>query len=625
MSKRYFLLLILLSSSFLSKASSNDSTIQISSANIIYEFRKSKAQNSVEVNEKSKLAYLSTAPQDHFTFSESYNDQINIDDVEFKMDGRSPFNFKPQYSYYSVENIFYSDSRVCFFPVDFPKAGSLAKVNLEKTVKDPRYFTSIYFTDRFFNKRKEVSIIIPRWMKVELKEMNFGSNDIKKTVIYDAKRDADIITFIAQNMEAEKSEENSPGPSYIYPHLLVLCKSATLNNENINYFNNLTDQYAWYLNLIKSPGNDIAILKQKALELTKDFKTDIEKIKAVFYYVQKEVRYIAFEDGIAGFKPEKADEVLRKKYGDCKGMAHLTKELLVALGYDARLCWLGTKHIAYDYSTPSMSVDNHMICALFFKNKTYFLDATETYIGFNEYAERIQGRQVLIENGDKYLLSKVPVADASQNIDYEKRILSVSGTSLTGEASHQWKGEEKEFLVTSLNNIKKEKSGDSFKKYLSNHNSDYLITDLVTSDLTNIDTDLTATYQVNHKNAVNIFSKAYYIDIDFRKDFASMTIDTADRAYDYWFDYKTSTVRETELNIPENYDVSVLPPNLEIKNANYEFNVQFKVIAGKVLYTKTILLKNPNLSKSAFKQWNSDIDKLKQNYSESLILKQKPE
>ena len=104
-----------------------------------------------------------------------------------------------------------------------------------------------------------------------------------------------------------------------------------------------------------------------------------------------------------------------------------------------------------------------------------------------------------------------------------------------------------------------------------------------------------------------------------------MIIDTADREYDYWFDYKTSTVRETELNIPENYDVSVLPPNLEIKNANYEFNVQFKVIAGKVLYTKTILLKNPNLSKSAFKQWNSDIDKLKQNYSESLILKQKPE
>ncbi len=50
-------------------------------------------------------------------------------------------------------------------------------------------------------------------------------------------------------------------------------------------------------------------------------------------------------------------------------MANLTKELLLASGFDARLCWIGTNHIAYDYSTPSMSVDNHMICALYIKGQ----------------------------------------------------------------------------------------------------------------------------------------------------------------------------------------------------------------------------------------------------------------
>ena len=90
-------------------------------------------------------------------------------------------------------------------------------------------------------------------------------------------------------------------------------------------------------------------------------------------------------------------------------MAHLTKELLKALGFDARLCWIGTNHIAYDYSTPSIAVDNHMICALLYQGKTYFLDATENYIGFNEYAERIQSRQVLIEDGDKYIYTKYTI------------------------------------------------------------------------------------------------------------------------------------------------------------------------------------------------------------------------
>ncbi|MEI9945444.1 MAG: transglutaminase-like domain-containing protein [Chitinophagaceae bacterium] len=97
-----------------------------------------------------------------------------------------------------------------------------------------------------------------------------------------------------------------------------------------------------------------------------------KRSKRFFNWVQHNIRYIAFEDGIAGFKPAKANDVLNKKYGDCKGMANLTRGLLQALGFDARLCWIGTNYIAYDYSTPSMAVDNHMICALIYNGKKIF-------------------------------------------------------------------------------------------------------------------------------------------------------------------------------------------------------------------------------------------------------------
>src|SRR6201999_2976434 len=123
----------------------------------------------------------------------------------------------------------------------------------------------------------------------------------------------------------------------------------------------------------------------------------------------------------------KAQNVLNKKYGDCKGMANLTRSLLVALGFDARLCWIGTDHIAYDYSTPSLAVDNHMICALNYKGRFYFLDATESYIGFGQYAQRIQGRQVLIEDGDNFLLQRIPVVDGAQNEVLYKHDLHIDG------------------------------------------------------------------------------------------------------------------------------------------------------------------------------------------------------
>ena len=47
--------------------------------------------------------------------------------------------------------------------------------------------------------------------------------------------------------------------------------------------------------------------------------------------------------------------------------------------------------------------------------KEYFLDGTEKYIPFGEYAWRIQGKEVLIGKGEKYEVKKVPLQDRDKN------------------------------------------------------------------------------------------------------------------------------------------------------------------------------------------------------------------
>ena len=96
-------------------------------------------------------------------------------------------------------------------------------------------------------------------------------------------------------------EENSPGPTYIYPHLLVMCKSATVGGQSFKYFGHVADQYDWYRSLVKNVDSNNEVINAKAKELTAGLSTDIDKIKAIFYYVQDNIRYIAFEDGMAGF------------------------------------------------------------------------------------------------------------------------------------------------------------------------------------------------------------------------------------------------------------------------------------------------------------------------------------
>ncbi|BAU54453.1 transglutaminase-like domain-containing protein [Mucilaginibacter gotjawali] len=614
----YFLCLFICFSAIAEPA---DSSATITSSKNSYEFVFNKKAGRVEVKEILSTNYTANNYTVKLPIAEVYNNNVTIENVEARIDNHAIRNLNPTYAYYSADDVFFSDEKICYFPLYLSKKGSNGNVVFTESVADPRYFTSIYFTSEFEVKQREVSIRIPRWMNAEIKEMNFGNYHIMRSKTYDSGNDEDIITYYVQNLPAMHREENSPGPTYIYPHLLVMCKSATVGGQSFKYFGSTADQYDWYRSLVKNMDNNNAAISAKAKEITAGLNNDMDKIKAVFYYVQDNIRYIAFEDGLAGFRPEKADEVLRKKYGDCKGMANLTKALLTSVGFDARLCWLGTDHIAYDYNTPSLAVDNHMICALIYKGKTIYLDATQTYLGINDYAERIQGRQVMMEDGDKFILNRVPVQSAAQNYDFETAKLSISGNDLKGSISHLWKGEDKEDVLMGVNSIKKENTDEAINRFLSNNNTDYVISNLKVSSTTNPDKDFTANYDVEVKNGVSVFSKAYYIDFDQQKELLNAAIKLNERKLDFWFPHKVNICRETELTLPANYKTSGLPETLNIVNPDYEFHIQYVPSPGKLTYKKSLLIKNTHLTVAKFAQWNKDIEQLAKTYNETITLK----
>lgn len=626
--KRYpcylFFSILLTTNTIIANAGPDDNTnVTIREKKETYTFMPGDEEHPVQIKQESRTVYSCNEFRTSVPYVASYDDLSRIDELRVFVNGDRAKYIKPQYEYYSVDNIFYSDARVCFFSLPLEKKGTESAVEMEKTILDPRYFTSIYFTEAYSTLQKEIKLVVPRWMKVEFKEMNFADAGIQKQVEYNEKADADIYTYRVTGLKARKSEPQSPGPSYVYPHLLVLCKSADGKKGKQQYFNKVDDLYAWYQNLVTKIGNDPAAIKTKALEITKGATTDLDKIKTVYNWVQDNIRYIAFEDGIAGFKPEKAQEVLQRKYGDCKGMANLTSELLKSLGFDARLCWIGTNHIAYDYTTPSMAVDNHMICAVNFGGKRYFLDATETYIGFDQYAERIQNRQVLIENGSAFILDRIPASNYKQNLQYEKRTLQIEGADLKGKAEQRWTGESKEYLLTQIHGIKTEKLQDALLQYLSDNDSKYMLTNLQTSDLHNWNTDMQASYELQHKDALTSFGNEIYLEPEFRKEFSGMDIDTSKRTLDWQFNFKYNIVNETSIDIPAGYKVQAMPEALHIDRAGYAFTISYQQQGSKISYKKELLIRDTRLPRSAFVQWNQDIEQLKKTYEQQIIFTKK--
>lgn len=601
------------------QATYEEEKIVLIKTNETYTFGYDSKNKKVTVKEEIRKRYMNIDGEINVPINEFYDAESEIKKVKVVYKTGKKKDIYLNDSYYNVSDYFYSDLRRKHFTLNFPTQGYQYEVEVEKKYKDVKYFTTTYFTSVFPILEKKIRFVIPRWLKLELKELNFDGYDIAKAVTYDKKADADVYTYLAKNLAPTVQESHGVGPSHLYPHFLVLAKSFNRNGQETMLFNSTQDLYNWYRSLVGLIKDEEKVLEGKVAEITADAKTDIEKVKAIYYWVQDNIRYIAFEDGIAGFKPDECQNVFNNKYGDCKGMANLTKQMLILAGYDARLTWIGTQRIAYDYSLPSLAVDNHMICTVILADKKYFLDPTEKYNSFSEYAERIQGKEAMIEDGEGFILEKIPVSPPSHNIETVNRNLVIDGETFKGTSEHVFNGESRAGLLYNINQTETDRLEDALKYYVTRGDKNIRISALNTSDLNNRDETFKIKYDIEQKNAISAFGDEMYIDIDFYKEFSHLSFDEK-RKTDYLFSYKINLVSNTEIEIPDGYNIKQLPEGFQKSDEGFSFDISYQQKENKLIYRKEIAINKTWLKKTNFENWNQCIKQLNDLYKEQVVL-----
>lgn len=107
-----------------------------------------------------------------------------------------------------------------------------------------------------------------------------------------------------------------------------------------------------------------------------------EQILNVIRFVQDNVRYLGFEDGINGFKPQPPETVFNRRFGDCKDKTHLLQGLLSLLGIESCPV-LVHSHLGPTLKNflPGISVFNHVILKFEFEGTTYWIDPTVSFQG----------------------------------------------------------------------------------------------------------------------------------------------------------------------------------------------------------------------------------------------------
>ncbi|RYY83503.1 MAG: DUF3857 domain-containing protein, partial [Chitinophagaceae bacterium] len=287
----------------------------------VIDFRLNPAPKPGEAKVQATVssAYQLVPLKDFIKFEDGlfYFDELSIDALKAtNADGKN-VPIEKLCGSYRERDIFHSDLKVCVVKFPLAEKGKPFSYTYTEQYRDVKFLTSFYFNHHIPAVERVVEFHIPNWLEVDLREFNFAGANIEKSL----KQEGDIktVTFKMKDIDALPNESSAPNRALALPHVICVTKAFQEGGARQPLFENVKDLYAWYSSLTAQIGNKPEELKPQVDALIAGKKTDIEKVESIFYWVQDNIRYIAFENGVMGFKPDAAQNVLKNKYGDCKG------------------------------------------------------------------------------------------------------------------------------------------------------------------------------------------------------------------------------------------------------------------------------------------------------------------
>jgi hypothetical protein len=520
------------------------------------------------------------------------------------------------------EGVFYDDMKETSF--DFPSLtkGALAYVNYTEENTDLHLLTPFYCVSYMPIVNEKFTVSFPSDFDVKYMIRNDSLQKIS------VQKDKHSYTFTAENIKQYEGFGNAPAAAYYEPHIITqLVSYKNENNEQVNFLSNLEDLYKWDYSFIKDLDNtNSAKLKSLADSLTAGISSQKEKAKLIYQWVQHNIKYVAFEDGMEGFVPRRAADICEHRFGDCKDMASLISAMLQIEGIKAYFTWIGTRDIPYDYTDVALPIDdNHMIAAANIDGDWIFLDGTDPNCIFGFPSGFIQGKQALIAiSENEYKLLRVPEVEGKKNAVLDSTFISVGDNGIKGNSSVYYNG----YFGIDVNNTLLYKDANDVKDYVRSRmgkaSNKFILGDYTISKLSDDakSVNIKANFEVPGYSTK--IADELYINLNLEKFYTSNSIiDTSKRKVPFESDFKYDIKQYTILDVPAGYTVSYVPKDFSVKNDLYDFTIHYSQEQNKVIAMQEINNKFLMMQPKDFTEWNNGIKQLISQYKEQVVLQKK--
>ena len=453
--------------------------------------------------------------------------------------------------------------------------GSIVDYKYRTVIIKP-YMKNNFFTEDYFGglsplKKSVYKLTIPnglyyRYAEYGLKENPEIINGRLNTTIVWSVWDRNKITL----------EKMGPGESFIVPHVMI---------SSVKSWN---DVALWYAHLAKDRIKPGAKLNDYIKKLVYSKKPILEKIKAIYNFTAKKIRYVGYEFGIDGYKPSNVNSIFKNRFGDCKDHATLFSSMLRQIGVKAYPVLIPTTEIPnMNPDIPTPFVFDHEITAIKLKTgKFMFADTTSNVTTFGDLPPMDQGRNVLIMVNGKGITARTPVLPPAKNNISVKEYASVSNAgTLNLKSSLIYSGAYDMYKRYLYSSTSKRKKQDGILKNIMSIAPNAKLSGYSFKNGNSLTKPYIENFSFNAKNYSGKNGNVIIIRLPLRIR-TELTKITAmnKRKYSLKFGYNFSEKTAVHLNFPKNYTIVFIPGSLNIKNAAGSFAASYSVKNNTLIF-----------------------------------------
>ncbi len=380
----------------------------------------------------------------------------------------------------------------------------------------------------------------------------------------------------------------------------------------------------WYWNLTKDKfalNDTITTLMDSLL---KDKTSRIDTIKALFYYVSSNIRYVAttMNGKKAGYEPFPAVKTFRQKYGVCRDKAALLVAMLRHIGIEAYPV-LTNPMIKVE---KEIKVDqfNHAIVAIKDKNGYTYLDPTAENIPvFLPFYEQGKGVLVCTPEGEDLTYTEIMPPDSNTTYSLQELYVSENG-NMKGKTVIKGNIVDQQFRML-VKKLPPERIKSIFSMSLQSLGSEASLDTVYYGDPDDFRTpfSLTLEYTVKGFAMTGKDKLVFSLNSEQGGTFGGNPFSLEERKFPIYLPVPIMTKNDVTIHIPKGYTVKSMPQTMILENKYILFKVSTKSTGDSITFSYNVKYKKCLIPPEDYKETKTLYDKCIKNLKTRFILVKK--